>query len=610
MSLIVTLDDHLISQIAAGEVIERPSSVVKELIENALDAGATDIQVDLEDGGKARIRVSDNGQGIAADQLELAFQRHATSKIREFDDLQAIGTLGFRGEALATIAAVATVEARSSVNGTEAMRLVIDGGSLRSKEPTSRQLGTTVDVERLFFNVPARRKFLKRTSTELQRCLEIVQGYALARPEVAFVVRHGDRELLRLVAWSDDEDGLRSRIGELFGPVLEEHLLQIGPRELGDGGRVHGFIDGPSRSHARKTFVFVNRRLVRDRALLAVFYQAVRREWHSDRFPSIFLFLDMPTQSIDVNVHPQKSEVRFRDPGTVGGVASSLVRTLRSAIPATPGFSEDLLQSGEHAPPPSWRGLGGPRIGTHGVPSTSGEGGLGVGREIREGYSGASASADGLAQVSYAPDQRKPVPLTGRNEGPASLRLLGQYKGTLLLFEGPDGLFLVDQHVAHERVLYERFRIAMKGRQPASQRLLSPQILDFVPAEIDALIHQAEALKRCGLEIQELSGDTLGLLSVPAMLDEKSAEKLLRAFLAGGGAEAGPDEAAQHLLEAMAASLSCKAAVKMHHPLHPNEAENLMLELFEAEHPWTCPHGRPVILKLSDRDLEKRFKRR
>ncbi len=601
MTRIVTLDDHLISQIAAGEVIERPSSVLKELVENALDAKADSLRIDLEDGGKARVRVADNGLGIPPDQLRTAFERHATSKIRVFDDLQAISTLGFRGEALATIAAVSTVEAVTSDRDGEGMRLVIEGGTPITCEPARRQRGTTIDVERLFFNVPARRKFLKRTSTELQRCLEVVQGYALARPEVAFEVRHGERELLRVPIHGNDDDGLRERIGSLFGTDLAARVIPIGPRRFEDGGVVRGFVDTPSQSGRRKTFVFVNRRLVRDRALLAVFYQAVRREWHSDRFPSLFLFLELAAQDVDVNVHPQKSEVRFRDPRTVGGVASTLNRTLRAAIPATPSSADSLQVADGGVPRPGWGGFGSRDAG-----GEIRDWPPGVGRS--EGDT--TDSPPGLAQVSYHPVERRPVPLSGRNDGPETLRLLGQYKGTLLLLEGPDGLFLVDQHVAHERVLYERFRVALRSRDPASQRLLSPQILDFEPAEVDALLAQAPALLRSGLEVLELSGGSVGLRSIPAMLNVKQTEALLRAFLESGGAEHGEEEAAEHLLEAMAASLSCRSAVKMHHRLGAEEAETLVSELFAAEHPWTCPHGRPVILKLSDRDLESRFKRR
>ena len=355
MGRIRRLDDRLISQIAAGEVVERPASVVKEAVENALDAGAKRIEVELEQGGRGRILVRDDGFGMEAADAQLAFERHATSKIADFDDLLQVATLGFRGEALAAIAAVSKVELLSAVSSGEGHRVRSEGGRVTLFEPSPAPRGTRLDVRSLFFNVPARRKFLKRPSTELRRSLEVLQGYALARPDVAFRLRHEDRELLRADATSDDEIGRTERIAQLFGAELAANLARIGP---GVGAGISGFVGNPRTVRGRRLFVFVNRRLIRDRAMLAVFYRCVRKEWGSERFPALFLFLDLEPREVDVNVHPQKSEVRFRDPRLLDRVAGHLA----AALSFTRGEVEAPLRSAQLGPaalpPPAWEGAG------------------------------------------------------------------------------------------------------------------------------------------------------------------------------------------------------------------------------------------------------------
>ncbi|HVS13929.1 MAG TPA: DNA mismatch repair endonuclease MutL, partial [Thermoanaerobaculia bacterium] len=324
MSRIRPLSDHLISQIAAGEVVERPASVLKEAIENALDAGAARVEVELAAGGRQRVRVRDDGSGMDAGDLRLAFERHATSKIAEFDDLERVATLGFRGEALASIAAVARVVVSSAEEPGQGTRLIIEGGRVLEEGPVARPRGTELDVTSLFFNVPARRRFLKTPATELRRCLEVAQGYALARPDVAFTMTHENRELLRADASTADAVGRLERIAQLFGAALAADLV---PVESG-WGSVGGFVGRPTTTRGRRLFVFVNGRLLRDRAVLAVFYRAVRDEWQSEQFPALFLFLDLPPEEVDVNVHPQKAEVRFRDPARMGQVGAALRRAL------------------------------------------------------------------------------------------------------------------------------------------------------------------------------------------------------------------------------------------------------------------------------------------
>ncbi|HKI00560.1 MAG TPA: DNA mismatch repair endonuclease MutL [Thermoanaerobaculia bacterium] len=606
MSRIHLLPDHLVSQIAAGEVVERPASVVKELVENALDAGATHLEIRLEGGGKARIEVADDGWGMGRDDALLAFDRHATSKIGSFDDLERVATLGFRGEALATIAAVARVELTTAEQPGDGQRVFIEGGRVRAAEPFSRPRGTTLDVRSLFFNVPARRKFLKSPQTELRRCLEVVQGYALARPDVRFQVFHEERELLDALPAAGTV-GPRERIGQIFGAELAKQLVDI-PGSGGLGETIWGFVGTPDTARGRRQFVYVNRRLIRDRAVLATFYRAVRDEWRGEDFPALFLFLDVPPEEVDVNVHPQKAEVRFRDPGLLDRVYDALRRTLERARgeeaaplrrPAEEPYVPFAWQGlGENRPPVAWdRPAGAPAEVTR-VPGPP---------DLVE----LPVTPTRLAAPSYAPIDRPMVPLSGRHGEARPFRLLGQYKGTLILLEGPDGLYLIDQHVAHERILYERLRRVLAAERPPVQHLLTPVLLELAPAERLRLLELAPGLEEHGFGVTALSGTTLALTSVPAVLSTDAAESLLRRLAAdsGDGTRGGAD-LAREILESLAASMACKAAVKMHHPLSAPEMEALMAELFVAEQPYACPHGRPIVLQMTDSDLERRFGRR
>ena len=737
MSVIHLLPDPLVSQIAAGEVVERPASVVKELIENSLDAGAAAIEVRLESGGRSLVAVTDDGRGMGADDALLAFDRHATSKIASFEDLERVGTLGFRGEALAAIASVARVELTTADRPGEGHRVRIEGGRVRLAEPMARPRGTTIEAAALFFNVPARRKFLKAPETELRRALEVVQGYALARPDVHWRVLHESRTLLEALP-AAGPGGPRQRVAQLFGAELAAGLVELGEDDAGGvgttggtagtgeapdagaaGERIGGLVGSPATARGRRQFVFVNRRLLRDRAVLAAFYRAVREEWRTDEFPALFLFLDVPPEEVDVNVHPQKAEVRFRDPRLLGRIEDALRRGLARAR----GEEAAPLRrpSGEPATPFAWQGLGGRPVPTarrhyasgmewpaalpaagSGEPAAPPDESRAAGPEwraesagflpdgsgahyppIRSAQSGvaepppASSSAwpapSRLATPTFAPQQRAPVPLSGRRGEARPFRLLGQYKATLILLEGPDGLYLVDQHVAHERILYERLRRTLAAAAPAAQALLTPALLDLAPSERLRLAQLAPRLEHCGFGLTELSGQTLALTAIPAVLSPGEAEALLLS-LAGstgeigdagdssdggdgnsepgnrpagnaagngsrsgdssgtgnagsigdpqpaasagdpsGGGAATPPGAARlrgRILDALAASLACKSAVKMHHPLSAPEMEALVTELFAAEQPYACPHGRPIVLQMADADLERRFGRR
>jgi DNA mismatch repair protein MutL len=394
----------------------------------------------------------------------------------------------------------------------------------------------------------------------------------------------------------------------------------------------------PETTRGRRLFVFVNRRLLRDRAILATFYRSVRELWKRDDYPALFLFLDLPPEEVDVNVHPQKAEVRFRDPRVVDRVGEAL----RAGLDRARGEEAAPLRRPEGPPPAplAWEGLGGRKsAGPYAVPGATGDGEDGRWR-VRHADEVAEAAPDGgarravgypagarpgqppgswregepghLARATYAPvSERSAVPLSGRSGATRPFRLLGQYKGTLILLEGPDGLYLIDQHVAHERILYERLRRSLARQNPASQGLVDPPLLELSRSEAMRLLELAPALEECGFGIAALSGDSVAMTAVPAVLGAEEAERILLRLAAEDGDRGDDAEAvARRLLDGLAADLSCKAAVKMHHPLGADEMEALIAELFAAENPYACPHGRPVVLKMDDADLERRFGRR
>jgi DNA mismatch repair protein MutL len=582
------LDDRLVSQIAAGEVVERPASVVKELVENALDANASEIRIELEGGGKRRIRVADNGDGMGRDDALLAFDRHATSKIAGFEDLERVASLGFRGEALSSIAAVGRVELITAREPGEGTRVRIEGGRVRSAEPVAHPRGTSVEVASLFYNVPARRKFLKTPQTELRRAAEVVQGYALARPEIGFHLRHEGRVMLEAAPGEEGPEGAKNRIREVFGAELTRHLVELPSGNPIDREIVWGYVGDPSTGGSQRRFIFVNRRLLRDRAVLATFYRAVREEWHGDAFPALFLFLDVPPELVDVNVHPQKSEVRFREPALLDRLFRRLRRGLAEARGEEPAPLGPPAERPDEAPL-AWRGLG--------ERQTVGE--------LRE-----TGAVPHVAETVFTPVQRPVVPLSGRRGERRSFRLLGQYKGTLILLEGPRGLMLIDQHVAHERILYERFRRALEGERASSQALLEPLMIELSPSEGMRLAELVDGLENCGFELRQLSGGSFAMAGVPAELGVDAARDMVLEVAASGESVATAAEVRERILDALAAGLSCRAAIKMHHPLTAEEMEALVAELFVAEQPYACPHGRPVVLEMTDADLEHRFKRR
>lgn len=585
------LDERLISQIAAGEVVERPASVVKELVENALDAGASTIRVELEEGGKRRIKVVDDGRGMGSEDALLAFDRHATSKISSFEDLQRVGTLGFRGEALSSIASVARVTLQTATDPGDGHRVRIDGGRVRATEPVAHARGTSVEVESLFYNVPARREFLKAGRTELRRATEVVQGYALSRPEVGFSLYHETRLLLKAVPAVAGSAGARDRISQVFGGDLVDHLIDLPPSAEGETS-IWGLVGDPRTVRGRRYFTFVNRRLLRDRALMATFYRSVREAWRSEEFPALFLFVDLAAEAVDVNVHPQKSEVRFRDPAIFGRIEAALRTALGEALGE--GRAPLRMPLAEPSVPFVWQGVG--RKGFANF-------------EVREGQRPGAEGGE-LADVVYAPLRPRTVPLSGRSGEPRRFQILGQYKGSLILLEGPEGLLLIDQHAAHERILYERLQRASRDERIVAQEFVAPVMLELGASESLMLGEVQPQLEQCGFSLTELSSNSWALRSAPATLTPDEAEGVVLAMSTDTELRQGNVDIRERLLHALSASQSCRSAIKIHHPLTPEEMEALVEELFAAELPYTCPHGRPVVLEMSDADLERRFGRR
>lgn len=600
MPRIRPLEDRLISQIAAGEVVERPASVVKELVENALDADSSAVRIELEGGGRRLVRVVDDGWGMDAEDALLAFDRHATSKIARFEDLEQLATLGFRGEALAAVAAVSKVSLKTAREAGQGCHVRVEGGRVVAQEPAGCPRGTDIEVASLFWNVPARRKFLKTPATELRRSIEVVHGYALGRPDVRFELSHEGRRLLTASPTTGDLSNVRrQRLAQLYGSKWVDDLVDIpSATEAGGAGGIHGFVGRSRSGRGRRLVILVNGRLVRDRTVLGVFYRSVREQGAGEEAPALFLYLDLPPEEVDVNVHPQKSEVRFRDPAFL----TTLRRVFRAALEKARG-DEPIS-----ARPTSWvRGspIWQERRGD--LPQLAYRSPTDGGQEVREEPALLPPQQGRLAGVSYSPPAGSPLSGRGRGDG---LRVVGQYKGSLILLEGADALYLVDQHAAHERILYEQIRRSLKTEVASSQPLLEPLVLELSVAEAAALGEMSDVLESAGFSLRGLSGSSVAVTALPTGLDADSAAELLHRLSADTVGEAAKEVLEQRLLEAYAANRACKSAIKIHHPLSLDKMERLIGDLFLCEQPYSCPHGRPVLLSLSDPELERRFGRR
>ena len=559
MTRIRRLPDALVNKIAAGEVVERPASAVKELVENALDAGARTVAVDLRDGGTALIRVSDDGHGMTVDELPLALERHATSKLACDEDLDAIATLGFRGEALAAICAVSRFTVTSRAGGAaEGLRLAGEGGVVSQRLLVPAEAGTSLEVHDLFFNTPARLKFLKAATTELSASLRIVAHLALAHPGAQFRVTSNGRAVLTAPAAAD----LRQRIGALWSWETAERLLPVDRVE--HGVRVAGWASPPdiTRGGRDDIVMIVNERPVRDPALLQAVLAAYRPLLPRDRFPLVVLAITMAAADVDANVHPTKAWVRFRQPRVVQEmVVAALHEALRrpGVVPAFGGESVAWPVAGE-------------------------------------------VSAAGAAPLEQAAlFQEAAAPYAARRFG----RVLGQVQDTFIVSTTEDEVFFLDQHVVHERVIFEQVRAQLDAGPLASQALLFPETLELGPASRALLERWREPLERLGFAVEGFGGDAVVLRAVPTLLKGDEPKRLLEAAVE----ELADPKVSTPTLDRALAFVACRAAIKASTPLAPEEMDRLVADLETTETPYFCPHGRPIVSRVSMHDIRRELKR-
>jgi DNA mismatch repair protein MutL len=566
------LPEDVASAIAAGEVIERPASVVKELLENSLDAGASQVWISLENGGRTSIEVADDGCGIPAGELPLAVARYATSKLETADDLFAIRSLGFRGEALASIGAVARMDIRSRVGEEEAgARITVEGGKISRVRAVGIPAGTTVRVQDLFFNLPARLKFLKSDLTERRRIEALVSRYALAYPSVRFRLEEDGRTALQSTGSGESREALAA----VFGLDVAREMIALPQTEAGRI-RVRGFVSPPSvqRSNRREMTFFVNGRWVQDQSLSTAVLQAYQGLLMVGRYPVAVILIDLPAEAVDVNVHPAKAEIRLREPEKVFSILQRAVRaTLLGMAPA--------VESG-----PGW--------GWGAWPPLS------EGRPIAPDWE--AAHSDTLAGPTIglqAPWPGAALPL---------LRAVGQIGAAYLVAEGPDGLYLVDQHAAHERVLFEGLMAERERGRPASQALLEAQTIHLAPGQAGLLEENLPTLEGLGFEVEAFGGGTFRLRATPAILAKLAPEAALRVVVEDFEEDEAPLEG--EIVRRIAARVCKRAAVKSGQVLSLAEQEKLLRDLEGCASPRTCPHGRPTMIHLSVETLERQFGRK
>ncbi|HEY6909981.1 MAG TPA: DNA mismatch repair endonuclease MutL [Myxococcales bacterium] len=591
MPRIHLLDQTLANQIAAGEVIERPAAVVKELVENALDAGATRIEVDLQDGGRRLVRVRDDGCGMSPEDAGLSLQRHATSKLRSKDDLFGIRSYGFRGEALPSMAAVSrftllTCE-KDAPHGT---RVEVDGGAAAQISAAGAPPGTTVEVRDLFWNVPARRKFLKRAQAEQAQCLDAVLRLALPRGDVAFAVRDGDRLLLQLQV---REDALAARAEEALGREVRGNLVPFEGEQRGI--RASGLAVSPALEYgsARNVWLFVNGRAIRDRSLTHAVLRAYGELMPHGRYPGALVFLEVNPAEVDVNVHPAKAEVRLAD--------------AKAAWDAVHGGLSRILARGEWMPAPRQGSDAADAARAYVMPQSVER----VAEAITR-YGNRNLSATWWmppAHGAVAQRQQEPRELMPRPEYFKALRYLGQLHRTYLVCEGPQGLVLVDQHAAHERMNYQRLRAraGANGIQP----LLVPQVVALAPAAAARVAEATDLLASIGVETEPFGEASIAVKTLPAPL-ARLAEQPLAALLADLSDELslhGRGESLERMRDALLARAACHASVRAHDALTPQEAQALLDALDVTDYGARCAHGRPVVTSFDGAEIERRFGR-
>ncbi len=660
MSKIKILSDNLANQIAAGEVVERPSSVVKELVENSIDAKAKRVKIEIELGGRRLIRVTDDGEGMVRDDAILAFERHATSKIATLEDLANIETLGFRGEAMASIASVARVELLTKPFDEAATRVQIDGGKLVDVKEAARPTGTTITVSDLFFNTPARRKFMRSQATENYHVTNTVTHYALANPQIAFTLTNNGRETIRVSPAKD----LRERAYQLFGADMIESLLPVkGGREF--IATIDGFVSAPRerRTTRDSQYFFINGRFVKDKIIAGGLLEGFRSVLPHGVYPVAFLFLDVPFEEIDVNVHPAKTEVRFRRAQAVKDVIAQAIReSLRNAgiLNEKVGAADteaDIADARESAEAISIRPVnekaGKPEVPENKIRESSsfaspliGEESQGkiefeipavsrdfenqaIDRDSFEDYSAEPAhqsarsenpdttrtflpSNYGHNQYSVLPpvDSGAAIPrsVEVKDVSAGKIKALGQLHESFIIAVDDEGMLLIDQHVAHERILFDKFRAREAERKIESQNLLLPETIDLSPAQVLAFEEVRSDLEDYGFGLMKLSGRTIAIKSIPTDLPPSEVRNLFSEILDAVGKDK-KGGAKATLRDDIAASMACKAAVKINMKLTQEKMNWMIDRLLVTDSPTTCPHGRPIILRLTIQDIERKFHR-
>ena len=678
MGRIHVLSETVANQIAAGEVVERPASVVKEMLENSLDAGATRIKICVEAGGKKLMQISDNGCGMVRDDAMLAFERHATSKIKNAEDLLKVATLGFRGEALPSIASVSRLRLETRAQEEPSGTIVeINGGKIARVEEAGLPAGTSITVRDLFFNVPARKKFLKSESTELSHIASLVTHYALAHPDKHFELHSAANAMLV----APPVGGHSERVYQVFGKATLDQLIPIASRqalertglpqppwrrhqsdvddeEESDQGpstpgqmRVHGFVSKPEiqKLNRNSIFVFVNGRLIRDRLVQHALTEAYRNIIPPTVYPVVLLFLELPAAEVDVNVHPSKTEVRFRQPTAMHDLVRDSVRAALMKARPVPQFVAEIKARATASPAltPA-AGLWGPASaavsGPEAAPQFDSAGGFSVeatleppiperfqfegriapraqaaipaGRGLEKSFLGPgfeAASGEGSIPGLSVPDSGCAPALAVSEEQPTlsalgALRPLGQIRNSFILAVDEDGVWIVDQHVAHERVLFERVLKQRAAQRVESQRLLMPIVLELSPAQQAVFAEISDELERNGFEAEPFGARSVAVKVAPAGVEAAEVGHLLHELLEQFSRE----EQALNLEKIrarIAASIACHAAIKVNMPLEQNKMEWLLGELAKTEHPMSCPHGRPVVLRYSVKDIQKAFKR-
>lgn len=648
MNKIRILPDNLANQIAAGEVVERPASVVKELLENSIDAGAKRIQIDIELGGRRLMRISDDGIGMNRDDAVLAFERHATSKIQSLEDLSAIQTLGFRGEALASIASVAKVELiTKNDESATASRVLIEGGRIIDVKDAARSQGTTISVRDLFFNTPARRKFMRSESTENFHLINIVTHYAIAHPEIAFTLTNNGRESLRVAVAKD----LRERAFQIFGREMLESLLEVkGGREY--IAKVSGYVSAPRerRTTRDSQYFFINGRFVRDKLISRGLQEGYRNILPHGVFPVALLFLEIPHEEIDVNVHPAKTEVRFRRTEAVRDVIAEAVK---KTLETENIFNEKSLWQTQPPQESVYKPENEEFIAQKSEPSNNYiENSIIEFPIITEQSFDVLAEKENFEEVAEKLKNFKPQtvenptvkletifheekikikdsekgfngyevlpPIDSALKATKSIEVeqlnvskiqpIGQLHQSYIIAVDNQGLLLVDQHVAHERILFDKFRKKEDLRKIESQNLLLPETFDLTPAQASAFNLIESELENLGFGVMRLSGRTIAIKAVPSDLPPSEVRNLLAEVLDTVDSEK-LGNAIETIRDEIAASLACKAAVKVNMKLTQEKMEWLIDNLITNSAATTCPHGRPIILRLTMKDIERSFHR-